>query len=237
MSLIDINVEQYDTDDYSDRSASSLVYSIEYIIALAIRSIKIHGYHKADSGFPTKAHIMQHITANNDDLRIPFEESDMEMASAVRTWMSTLSGSEFMDNLNAYSKVNEVGYRSFGYIAAAAMMYLKNLKTEKIAVSYNDAPISSDGDMIRVNAKVLTATEYARRQYHYNDSGMSQVLILETADAKLIKIFTSNTDIEVGDSVIVNGRIKSHDVETFQKSSFYGKRITLMAPRTKLIIQ
>lgn len=138
-----------------------------------------------------------------------------------------------------YAKAEHVDSKSFGYLAAGAMMFLRAMdmikQSENKRVGINDAPIGEVDGKIKVNCTVISAHSFTRNAYSYYDSGVSQVLLLKTENNQLIKVFTTNMDIKEGDTVTVSGKIKEHVVETYEKSAFNGSMITSMAPRTRLV--
>ena len=105
-----------------------------------------------------------------------------------------------------------------------------------MAQGINDDPIGDSGQKVILEVTVIAVHKYQRQSYHYYDSGMSQVLTMKTADGKLIKMFSSNMEVEKDDRVQLNGRLGNQEVEQFDKSPFKGHKMTMMAPRTRISV-
>jgi hypothetical protein len=229
--------------DYEDDEAFGgrrvLMCGVDSVVAASIRAIKMFGYQKTDSDLSTRDTVAFHCFGKDPKNRLPIQAEDKELAVQAIEWMQKQTGSEFMVNLAVYSKCQAVAHRSFGYLAAGTMMYLKSIndnRAEKSVEEVNNEALGNDGDKITVSAKVISAVTFNRAAYHYYDNGMSQVLMLKTEDGKLIKMFSSNMDIKQDDLLTVSGKIKECSKETFEKSKFYGCMVTQMAPRTRLTI-
>lgn len=238
-SLVEINFSDYDSDERSYGS-TQLAYGTDAVVAAAIRAIKLFGYRKTDCDNNTRDSVAMHLFGKNESSRLPIEQEDRNLAVQAVEWMRKLSGSEFSLNVAAYAKCDSLPYKAFGYIAAAAMMYLKSIDAvrakESLKSSVNNDALGTEGDKISVRATVVTANTFSRAAYHYYDSGVSQVLMLKTESGNLIKMFSANMDIKVGDSVLVSGKIKECSKETYEKSQFFGCTVTQMAPRTRLTL-
>lgn len=238
-SLVEINFSDYDSDERSYGS-TQMSYATDAVVAAAIRAIKLFGYRKTDSDNNTRDSIACHLFGKDEQSRLPVEQADRDQAVQAIEWMRKLSGSEFSLNVAAYAKCDAVPYKAFGYIAAAAMMFLKSIDAvrakESLKSSVNNDALGTDGDKISVRANVVTANTFSRAAYHYYDSGVSQVLMLKTDAGHLIKMFSSNMDIKVGDAVLISGKIKECSKETYEKSQFFGCTVTQMAPRTRLTL-
>ena len=235
--LAEINISDYDEDEKLGYGSTHVSYNTAAVVAVAIRAIKMFGYQKTDSDSPTRDVVAAHLFSNNVDARLPVEQSDRDLAVQAVVWMQQQSGSEFSLNLAAYAKCEAVPFKSFGYVVAGAMMFLKTIDNERassVKSDVNNEPIAADGEKIKVICTVISARPFTRAAYSYYDSGVSQVLILKTENNELIKMFTANMDIKEGDRVSVAGKIKDQVIETYEKSAFAGSMITTMAPRTRL---
>lgn len=235
-------LSQFNFGEYEDErcGSSAFLFSTLSVVAASIRSIKDSGYGKSDSECPTKHVVLSHFLSDKAELKLAVTQEDRQIAVKAVEWMSTQSGNEFKHNLSTYAKQEGVAQNSFGFLTAGAALYLRMLEDTRNnqgnAVAVNDEPIAQIGDKIRVNAEVIRATSFSRMAYHYADSGVSQVLLMRTDSGKLIKMFSSNMSIKVGDSVSVSGKIKEFSVETFERSPFKDRYITTMAPRARITI-
>ena len=168
------------------------------------------------------------------------DTKDAEATIAYVTEKAKTDKSEFAQNLNKFVSVERNEGKTFGYLAAAAMMFLKEqgaLQAKKaMAQGINDDPIGDSGQKVILEVTVIAVHKYQRQSYHYYDSGMSQVLTMKTADGKLIKMFSSNMEVEKDDRVQLNGRLGNQEVEQFDKSPFKGHKMTMMAPRTRISV-
>lgn len=236
--LAEINVSDYDSDEGSYGS-TQMAYAPDVVVAAAIRSIKLFGYRKTDSDNNTRDSIACHLFGKDEQSRLPVEQADRDLAVQAITWMQQQSGSEFLLNVAAYAKCEAAPYKAFGYIAAATMMFMREMdmikQSESKRSGINNEAIAANGEKIKVICTVISARPFIRAAYSYYDSGVSQVLMLKTENNQLIKVFTTNMDIKEGDTVTVSGKIKEHVVETYEKSAFNGSMITSMAPRTRLV--
>lgn len=240
--LVELDISDYDEDEKASYGASTHhAYNTAGVVAAAIRAIKLFGYRKTEFENNTRDAVSMHLFGKNESSRLPVEQEDRDQAVQAIEWMRQLSGSEFSLNVAAYAKCDSVGYKAFGYIAAATMMFLKSIDAvrakESLKSSINNDTLGAEGDKISVRATVVTANTFSRAAYHYYDSGVSQVLMLKTESGNLIKMFSANMDIKVGDSVLVSGKIKECSKETYEKSQFFGCTVTQMAPRTRLTKQ
>lgn len=239
--LVEFDFGDYDEDEQASYGASTHhAYNTVGIVAAAIRAIKMFGYRKTEFENNTRDTVSMHLFGKNESSRLPVEQEDRDQAVQAIEWMRLLSGSEFSLNVAAYAKCDAVPYKAFGYIAAAAMMFLKSIDDLRanaaIKQNISNEALGAVGDKISVRATVLTAHKFSRQTYHYHDTGMSQILMLKTDDNKLVKVFTANLDIKVDDVVIVAGKIKESATETFEKSKFVGYNVTQMGTRTRLTI-
>ena len=57
---------------------------------------------------------------------------------------------------------------------------------------------------------------------------------MRTERGNLIKMFTTNLDVEKDDVVGITGKIGKCEVESFEKSPFKGLYITMLAPRARI---
>ena len=237
-SLAEVDVADYEEQEEGYASVFKCSFKTESVVAAAICAVRMFGYCKADSEMSTKDTVAQHLFATKEDSRLSVTESDAQQAVQAIVWMQQQTGSEFNLNLAAYAKAEHVDSKSFGYLAAGAMMFLRAMdmikQRESKCAGINDAPIGEVEQKIKLNCTVISARSFTRNAYGYYDSGVSQVLMLKTENDQLIKVFTGNMDIKEGDTVTVSGKIKEHAVETYEKSAFNGYMITSMAPRTRL---
>lgn len=238
-SLVEVDVADYEEQEEGYASVFKCSFKTESVVAAAVCAVRLFGYCKADSEMSTKDTVAQHLFATKEDSRLPVTESDAQQAVQAIVWMQQQTGSEFNLNLAAYARAEHVDSKSFGYLAAGAMMFLRAMdmikQSENKRVGINDAPIGEVDEKIKVNCTVISARSFTRNAYGYYDSGVSQVLMLKTENNQLIKVFTTNMDIKEGDVVTVSGKIKEHVAETYEKSAFNGSMITSMAPRTRLV--
>lgn len=238
-SLVEINFSDYDSDETSYGS-TQMSYATDAVVAAAICSIKLFGYRRTDSDNNTRDSIACHLFGKDEQSRLPVEQADRDLAVQAIEWMRQLAGNEFSLNVAAYAKCDSLPYKAFGYIAGATQNYLKSIDDVRaqaaIKQNISNEALGSIGDKISVRATVLTAHKFSRATYHYNDTGISQVLMLKTDDNKLIKVFTANLDIAVDSVVIVSGKIKESAIETYEKSKFVGYNVTQMGTRTRLTV-
>ena len=213
-------------------------FSIESVIAVAIASIEKFGYRKTDQLASTKDSVITHFLTRKPEDKFEVTKEQAEKAPRVVEWMKGLPDtSEFNHNLRSFANMQAVRLNSFGFISAAAMMFLKNEGQKAVsAVQFNDQPIANIGAKVKVVASVLNAHRYERASYSYYDSGVSQILTMKTADNKLIKMFTSNLNIKNGDTVVISGAIKSFEKDTYRGATF-DQMVTMFAPRTRIALQ
>lgn len=234
-SLAELNIGDY--EDSSGYGSHQYAFNTVNVIAAAICSIKLFGYKKTDCESSTKDSVAYHLTTKIAENRLPIEASHIELTKDAVVWMQQQTGSEFLLNVAAYAKCEAISFKAFGYISAAAMMFLKSLEEKIVAkIEVNDCGIANQGEKINVRATVIAANSFQRDAYHYYDSGVSQVLVMKTESGHLIKMFTSNMSINVDDVVIVSGKIKDCVKENFQKSTFFGRMMTQMAPRSRITL-
>ena len=237
--LAEINISDYGEDEKLGYGSTHLAYNTAAVVAAAIRAIKLFGYQKTDCDNNTRDIVSYHLFGKDETSRLPIEQADRDLAVQAIAWMQQQSGSEFLLNVAAYAKCEAAPYKAFGYIAAATMMFMRELdmikQSESKRSGINNEAIAADGEKIKVICTVISARPFTRAAYSYYDSGVSQVLILKTENNELIKMFTANMDIKEGDTVTVSGKIKEHAAETYEKSAFNGSMITSMAPRTRLV--
>jgi hypothetical protein len=210
------------------------------ILSAAVNLIKAVGYRKSEYENSTKGDIISHLLAKKQSERLDITADDIATAELINAWLITKSGSEFWDNLSAYAGEEYVKHKAIGYLAAGAMMYLKEVEAIKVFQSKKDGisndPIAPIDTKVKVEGIVVSAHRFERAAYHYGDSGISQVLVIKTNDNKLIKMFSANLNITQDSTVTISGKIGNIQTETFEKSPFKGCNITTMAPRSRITI-
>lgn len=148
--------------------------------------------------------------------------------------------SEFMTNLLRFVSVKANPMKYNGYLAAAAMLYLKEKGTietkKKMSDGIKSEALGKEGDKVKLELEVISAFRYSRPTYHYYDSGVSQILTMKDKENRLVKMFTSNLDIQKDDRVTVTGTLGKAEPETYETSPFKGKIITTMAPRSRIAL-
>jgi len=223
------------------------------ILGVAGAFVKAYGFvGKSDADStrePTSHKVSQYFfppiqKSDNNEVAEIVASIDIDRAKLCQSWLlgeaAKRQGDEFFQNIGVYASAEFNEASSFGYLAAAAMLYEKEqglVNTRaKLAEGVVDAPLSSTGAKVSIDAEVISAARYERASYHYYDSGLSQILVLKTEDGKLIKMFTSNLEIKKGMFVKLSGKIGKSEKETYEKSPFKGLTITMMAPRARLCV-
>jgi hypothetical protein len=221
---------------------------LEYAIA-AVRRDGFVGASYETNKDTTKHTIWQNfnppIDAQAREMFVPLIITDADVADGVATIQfvkdtAKTNKDEFWQNLDKFVSVEYSGNKELGYLAAAAMMYLKaqgQIAAKKsIKDGVVDAPIGNENDRAHLKATVIGVHRYNRPTYYYGDSGVSQVLTLKTDKGNLVKMFTSNLDVEKDDEVEITGKLGRCEVESYENSPFKGMHITMLAPRARLVI-
>lgn len=248
--LMDMEATIRDIESYGSMGAGDYSTNTVETIAAAISAIKRDGFAGSSSEYtqPTKFTVMDYFVPPRGDaakgfVQLVVTDDDTKKAELTIEWVKVKAQSnkdEFWQNLNKFVSVQVNKPNTYGYLAAAAMMFLKEQNElaakQKLSDGIKDEAIGNEGVRVQLTAEVISAHKYQRQSYHYYDSGMSQILMLKTKNGNLVKMFSSNLDIEKGNFVQLTGRLGRCEVETFDKSPFKGKKVTMMAPRARMVI-
>jgi len=244
LHLFEIEAEEH------ERGAGGKItplFDNRYIFAAALNAIKQFGFRPAaydGDGHNTREEVASFlmptltykspIFVSKDDL------VDADKAIAYAKEMGTKNKDDFWQNINKMLVADTNPIKYLGYLVAAANQYRKNVNIltdrEKFMQSVKNEPIAPAGSKVALKAKVISAFQYARAKYSYYDSGVSQVLTMQTSNGNLIKMFSANMDIQKGDTVSLTGRIGKCEPETYDRSPFKGILMTMMAPRSRVKI-
>ena len=206
------------------------VYSVADVLAVAYASVKKHGYHKADSEYPTKSAISSHFNARKDEDRYTITPEIEAAVPGIIGFISNMSGSEFNNNCATLAKQDYVGEKAFGYLGAAVFMFIRNEENKVAAsVEINEAPIANIGAKIQVTGSIIAVARFD------GTYGLKSVYTIKTESNQIIKMFTTNNQFDKGQSVVVSGKYKGQEVESFARSVFNGKRVNVFEPRTRIL--
>jgi len=220
------------------------------MIAMAIASINKNGWTptSSETHIPTAHAVAEQFvppTGRGSEyfVRLAVVEADYVMAQQVITMIAKRSltdTSDFIQNLNKFCSVEINSLKTVGYLSAAAMMFLKELNAIEARKSIKDGivdkSVGPEGTKVTLHCTVISAHRYNRPAYSYYDNGVSQILTMKTTDGALVKMFTTNLNVEKGDEVTLTGKLGASAVETFEKSPFKGITVTQMAPRTRITV-
>jgi hypothetical protein len=250
--LFNLENELRDYEDRECRGHYNPSYANTDILAVAVAAIRRDGFVGAQYETPkqtTKGTVWENFNPPTDPQQrkffVPLVVTDADKADGVATIQfikdkAKINKDEFWQNLDKFVSVECSGNKELGYLSAAAMMYLKEqgqiAAKKSIRDGIVDAPIGNENDRARFKATVIGAHKYQRPTYHYHDSGMSQILTLKTSNGNLVKVFTSNLDVEKDDEVEVTGKLGRCEVESYENSPFKGLHITMLAPRARLVV-
>jgi hypothetical protein len=220
-------------------------------IASAIAAINRNGFvgtQYDDNKESTKYTMIKHFeppigAAGKYHVPLSVGEEEIKMAEDALEWIreqAKKNKEEFWYNLGKLASVNTSETKYFGYLAAAALQYLKHVDAIKakqgVMVGLKDEPLGEEGNKVKYNATIISAFKYSRPSYSYYDSGVSVVLTLKTDSGHLVKMFSTNTDFKKGDTIEVSGKIGKAESEKYDNSPFKGKIVTMMQPRTRLTL-
>jgi len=231
-------------DDFKKSSkkkeGGAFVTDLVRTMAVSLAAIRRDGFHNSSHDYPTKFMMFGFFMDKNPTQLVvsPADESDALLAIDWIKAKAETTNDEFWMNLGKYVSLKTVGLKQYGYIAAAAMMWIKSMgelsAREKLAAGVNDSAIGPDGTKVVLEAEVISAHQYQGASFAWNDSGIRAILMMKTTAGNLVKMFTSNLSIAVGDAVKISGRLGECERESFEASPYKGKCVTKMAPRARL---
>jgi hypothetical protein len=246
---LEATISDYENDNWGGSRVDWVANTVE-TVASAFSAIQRDGFvgtNYEGNKEPTKYTMSKHFnppTGLDAKYHTPLVVTDSHTASAKLciVWIQDKAKSnndEFWQNLNKFVSVQNNTHKAFGYLAAAVMMYEKeqgNIAVKaKITDGIVDSVIAPEGTKVTLDVEIISAHKYQRQAYHYNDSGVSQILTMKTKGGNLIKMFTTNLVVKVGDVVGLSGKLGRCEKESFDKSPFKGIFITMMAPRARLL--
>jgi hypothetical protein len=219
--------------DFESGGSFKSYFDIELVVAATIVSIKKFGFVKSSEQNSTKNDVTEYFLSSNVRNSFHSEISkNLEEAKAVIEKMKAMgSTTKFAHNVSTIAKSAYVSLANIGYVVAGAFSCTKPVATVK---PFSDVAIGEAGSKVAIDAIVISATAFQRDAYHYYDNGLSKILMMRTADDQLIKMFSSNMEIEAGDSVIIKGTLDFAEVEKFEKSAYKGQLINKFKPRARI---
>ncbi len=126
------NLDQFFTDLESDGSSSfnenDIRYEFREALEVAFACVRIDGYSKSDSPYPTKTDVKQHMTGFR---KTNVKEEDVVSAGKAIEWlMKQDDSSDFINNLHNLLNIDMVPDWSFGYISALVPCYIKSQQSQ-----------------------------------------------------------------------------------------------------------
>jgi hypothetical protein len=230
----DLVASEEDLDNY--RSHWSPTYNTQSLLVLAVRIIDALGYMSySGSGVPTRQRftIAMHGPIGNEDVRIDRETKDaLELRTrtdaevqaevdAILAWALTLGGeaSEYLRNLYAILREEDVTYRNLGYALSAVTAYRR--ETERVVAA---AAVAATRTPVVEGRQTITGTIESLR-VQYGDFG-PQTKIKVTTDSGSVVWGTLPAAISsavVGDRLQFTATVKaSTDDNTF---GFYSRPV------------
>jgi hypothetical protein len=226
-------------------------YDTKSIVAASLHSTREHGFlsnqNAGYSGISTAMRVNQHFNpptpiprgmSYSEHFKIHYTKKEEEEAEKIIDWMKNhpkASKEEFWNNISKLAKSETNTLRMTGYLAAGVMMHEKEMGALKAKQSLmstlKDEYAGNEGDKINVNGTVISVFSYESQGAW---GGTKFIITAKTDDGKLVKMFTTTSGIKRDDKVNIKGRVGKTDVETFDRSPFKGKKITTMAPRTRI---
>ena len=228
--------------------AGRIAYSdgLEDVVPVALRIIKDSGFTPANGTYPTSMSMMNHFYPPKNDkgeLRIYPTDEDKEEGKQIIEFMKNhpeKDNNDFWRNLSKMANAGAVSPKHFGYIAAGVAQYIKtqglNKAKESIKAGIVQEPLGAIGDKVRFKGEVIGTHRYKRQSFSYYDDGVGYILNIKTDDGKLVKMFTAGGyGVEKGDRIEISGKVGSFDEEKFDTSPFKGMKMTIMAPRSRVL--
>lgn len=226
---VKIFIEEYYKDcfkEYYSGRYEPTIYPIDQVIRASIISIKNRGYFKSNSenGVPTKVDVENIIRvsygggtkADENDYekskQIPQREID-EIKNVIKSLEPT---TDFIENLQLLIKDGFVRETMLGYAVyipvAVEREKEKRLKDEFIKKSNSKLSyIGEIGEKINVLTKFYNYSYYDRLSAY---TGMLErcniYTFLDENGNRIVWKTTSREDFEVGDEVMIKGKVKSH---------------------------
>jgi hypothetical protein len=259
MNSIGALQDVHDRDFDGGRSSRVVrVFDMVEIAAAAVHRIKQHGFvsnqYASDYKPSTSMVVSDHIDPPPLPMggrisaqewhtmhHIPVTPQDKKEAVEAIEWMKNHPKAKSEEFWNNISKIVSAGEhssrRNIGYITAGVQMYLKekgeSKQREGVMSSLSDSYVGDVGKKIDVTGTVINVFSYMSGGQW---GGMKRVITIKTDSGQLIKMFTSSGDDGVAREakVRVVGKIGSNEVENYDKSPFKGKKMTTMAPRSRV---
>lgn len=219
--------------DFESSGSFKPYFDLQRAVAATMVSIKMFGFVKSGEDGSTKNDVIEYfLDAKTLNARYEAVKQNAEEALAVIEKMKAMgSETEFAHNVSIIAKSGYVSISNIGYVVAAVFSCTKVVAVKE---QFSQVVIGEAGAKVAVEATVISATAFRRDTYHYYDTGVSQILMMKTGDNQLIKMFSSNLDIQEGDHVMIKGTLDVAEVETFQKSPYKGQLINKFKSRARI---
>lgn len=125
---LDLFFTDLEDGDRSVINKNDIRYDFRTALEVAFACVRIDGYNKSDSPYPTKTDVLQHMTGFR---RTNVKEEDIESADKAIEWLKTQdTKSDFINNLRTFLEMEKVPAWSFGYIAGIVPTYTKSQREQ-----------------------------------------------------------------------------------------------------------
>lgn len=213
------------------------VYDINTVFAWSAAAIREKGFVSAsavEKGLPgptTKTIVSANVnpwTRTIEERRefervykVTITEEDNVTAKETIEWIENHKdeNNDFIFNLKQIAKLPFVKGRQFGYIAAAAFMWVKErdklIFEKKQNEEVNDTPLGNPGDKVTFTATVIKISNYQGRSFNYYDNGLRALYTMKTTTSQIVVWFSNQGKMNEGDTVTIKASIEKLDRNDF----------------------
>jgi hypothetical protein len=203
----------------SARSGNDLSVPTSELLALAVGAIKLHGWKSRSmqrdlGGTATADYVCASFGCkieNRENYAELMSASDTTKASAVLDYCRSLKadGSEYINNLIGCTAADLVSWKNFALVISAVASYDRHVaKIAKEAIASASEHVGTVGTRQKFDVKIIDT----RTMSGYM-GGISTLVKMVTSEGNMITWFASKgCDWEIGQTMTVAARIKSHNV-------------------------
>jgi hypothetical protein len=125
---LDLFFKDVEDGDYTGVSKNDIRYDFRTTLEASFACVRLDGYNKSDSPYPTKDDVLQHMTGFK---RVGIIEEDVKSADAAIEWLKKQDPkSDFINNLQNFLELDKIPAWSFGYIAGIVPSYTKSQREQ-----------------------------------------------------------------------------------------------------------
>lgn len=197
-------------------------YHCEEVMEVAMCAIRQWGYRKSSDENSTKDAIASYYSKGRKLFEI--NEKDIADAKNAIEWVrNNTSNNEFFINVKTIINNVYIAGKYFGYIAGAAVSYLKEIDRKNTEmITFKDEYVGSVG--VRDTFTVKLIAKKAIESYY----GVSYLHIFTDNKGHKLSWFASrDTDTDINSEYVIKGTVKKHEVYNNMKQTAL-TRVTVM---------